>query len=183
MRIDATGCSLVPGFVDAVSPTEPGPDTRDEAGDWALAHGTTTWLAAARRTGVTLLAPVEILLRTRADLSVARPEPGDRPVALTAVTRVSAGLQVASMPYALSLACLALGLSFGAALTAATLNAAWAIGRDDDRGSLEAGKRLDVVVVGGAPERLVAAGAPAVRMVIRGGRVANWVQGPGRREA
>lgn len=182
-RIDATGCSLIPGFVDGASPTDLESDVADAGGDWALAHGTTTWLAAKRRADVHLLAPIEILLRTRADLSVAQEELAHRPAALTAVTRVGSDLQVASMPYALSLACLALGLSFEAALTAATLNAAWAIDRENDRGSLEAGKRLDVVVVGGAPERLVAAGAPAVRMVIRNGSVTNWVQEPGGRRA
>jgi len=175
MRIDATGCSLVPGFVDAVPPPGPEPGAPDPAHDWALAHGTTTWQAAKRRPEASVLAPVDVLMRTCADLAAAHPAPAGTPEALTAVTPAGAGIQVASMPYALALACLGLGRSFGAALAAATLNAAWALGCDADRGSLEPGKRLDVAVVEGTPERLVAAGAPAVRMVIRGGKLVSWI--------
>jgi imidazolonepropionase-like amidohydrolase len=174
-RIDATGCSLVPGFVDASPPPAPPAGAPDPAHDWGLAHGTTTWLAVPRRSDARVLAPVDVLLRTGADLAAAAAAAGDGPVALTAVTSAGDGVQVSSMPYALALACLGLGLSFKAGLAAATLQAAWSLGCDTECGSLEAGKRLDVAIVEGAPERLVAAGAPAVRMVIRGGKLVNWV--------
>ena len=51
-----------------------------------------------------------------------------------------------SMPLAMSLACLGLKLSPAEALTAATINAAHAIGMGHEIGSLEPGKRADLVV-------------------------------------
>ena len=52
-----------------------------------------------------------------------------------------------SMPAILALATLAMGLTVEEALTAATLNAAAAIGRSAETGSLEVGKRADIVVL------------------------------------
>jgi imidazolonepropionase len=51
------------------------------------------------------------------------------------------------MPAILALATLAMGLTVEEALNAATLNAAAAIGRADELGSLEPGKRADLVVL------------------------------------
>lgn len=51
-----------------------------------------------------------------------------------------------SMPMILTLACLQLGMSPAEAIVAATRNAAHAVGRGDDRGSLEVGKRADFVI-------------------------------------
>ncbi|MBC7449130.1 MAG: imidazolonepropionase [Hymenobacteraceae bacterium] len=48
---------------------------------------------------------------------------------------------------ALSVACLKMGLRPLEALAAVTLNAAWAIDRQHDRGSLEPGKRADVLIL------------------------------------
>ena len=53
---------------------------------------------------------------------------------------------VQSMPEVLSWGALRYGLSAGEALTAATLNAACSLGRGDDRGSIEPGKRADLLV-------------------------------------
>ncbi|HSL18727.1 MAG TPA: imidazolonepropionase [Methylomirabilota bacterium] len=52
-----------------------------------------------------------------------------------------------SMPAILALATLAMGLTVEEAVTAATLNAAAALGRADELGSLEEGKRADLVVL------------------------------------
>ncbi len=52
-----------------------------------------------------------------------------------------------SMPMILALACLGMGMDVAEAVTAATLNAAAAIGRADELGSLEVGKRADIIVL------------------------------------
>jgi imidazolonepropionase len=77
-----------------------------------------------------------------------------------------------SMPFAMAVACFAMGLSLEEALTAATLNAAYSIGIDADAGSLETGKRADFVVLGSARLLdLVRVGIPAVSTVVKDGRV------------
>jgi imidazolonepropionase len=76
-----------------------------------------------------------------------------------------------SMPFVVSLACFAMGMTLEEALVAATLNAAFAIGRDADVGSLEPGKLMDAVVVDGDPVDLIRVGAPAIATVIKRGRV------------
>ena len=53
---------------------------------------------------------------------------------------------VASMPFAMSLACLQMGLLPAEALTAATVNAAWSLGLGAEVGSLEPGKQADFLV-------------------------------------
>ena len=52
----------------------------------------------------------------------------------------------ASLPLAMTVACIELGLSPDEALTAVTINAAWAIGLEEEVGSLESGKSADLVV-------------------------------------
>jgi imidazolonepropionase len=51
-----------------------------------------------------------------------------------------------SMPMILSLACTQLRMTPAEAITAATINAAYALERDDRLGSLEAGKQADLAV-------------------------------------
>jgi imidazolonepropionase len=78
-----------------------------------------------------------------------------------------------SMPAILALACLEMGLSIEEALTAATLNAAAALGRADNIGSLEEGKRGDLVVLN-APtyhHLVYHYGVNQVRHVVKDGRV------------
>jgi imidazolonepropionase len=61
-------------------------------------------------------------------------------------------------------------------LIAATLNAAWSINRAGDSGSLEPGKLMDAVIINGAITEIVRVGAPAIRMVIKRGKVVSWAQ-------
>ncbi len=75
------------------------------------------------------------------------------------------------MPFVMSLACFAMGMSFEEALTAATLNGACALDRQDRVGSLEAGRQMDAVLVDGPAVNLLRAGASPVRAVFKRGQV------------
>jgi imidazolonepropionase len=73
----------------------------------------------------------------------------------------------------LELACLTLSLSIDEAITAGTLNAAYALGRADESGSIEVGKRADLVIHA-VPNRyhlVYRFGVRRVRTVIAAGRV------------
>jgi imidazolonepropionase len=79
-----------------------------------------------------------------------------------------------SMGTVLEHACLSLRLSVDEALAAATLNAAAALGRAGETGSIEVGKRADLVVHG-VPNRhhlVYRFGVPRIRTVVANGRVA-----------
>ena len=78
-----------------------------------------------------------------------------------------------SMPTILALACLGMGMGVAEAITAATLNAAAAIGRAHELGSIEVGKRADIVILN-APtyhHLVYHYGINPVRHVIKGGRI------------
>jgi imidazolonepropionase len=75
-----------------------------------------------------------------------------------------------SMPFAMTLACFAMGLTFEEALAAATINGAWALDRAGEVGSLEPGKLADVVFVRGETINLIRVGAPSVAAVMKRGR-------------
>ena len=62
------------------------------------------------------------------------------PVALATDVNPGGGFSP-SMPFAMTLACFAMSLTFEEALAAATINAAWSIDRADRVGSLEPGSR------------------------------------------
>jgi imidazolonepropionase len=75
-----------------------------------------------------------------------------------------------SLPFAMAIGCFSMGLALEEALTAVTLNAAASLDLARDRGSLEEGKRADVVLL--RTSRLLdllRVGAPAVRTVIKDG--------------
>ena len=79
-----------------------------------------------------------------------------------------------SMPAILALATLGMGMTVEEAITACTLNAAAAIGRAGELGSIEPGKRADLVVLREPTHFHVVYhyGVNPVRHVVKGGRVA-----------
>lgn len=97
------------------------------------------------------------------------------PVALATDVNPGGGFSP-SMPFAMTLGCFAMGLTLEEALVASTLNAAYALDRHGEVGSLEPGKRMDAVVVDGDLVDLVRVGASTVRQVIVRGQVA-WIRG------
>jgi imidazolonepropionase len=92
------------------------------------------------------------------------------PVALGTDVNPGAGLSP-SMPFAMALSCFAMDMTLEEALIAATLNAAWSIDRAHSVGSLETGKMMDAVIVRGDIVELLRVGAPAIRMVVKRGRI------------
>jgi imidazolonepropionase len=78
-----------------------------------------------------------------------------------------------SMQMVIALACRYLGLTQAQSLAAATINAAYAIGRGDDVGSLEAGKQADILILDAADYRQLGYrfGTNLVQTVIKRGRV------------
>jgi imidazolonepropionase len=77
-----------------------------------------------------------------------------------------------SLPFAMTVACFAMGLSLEEALAAATINAAFSVGLEREVGSIENGKRADLVLLR-SPRLLdlLRVGVPAVRAVVAGGRL------------
>jgi imidazolonepropionase len=92
------------------------------------------------------------------------------PVALATDINPGGGFSP-SMPFVITLACFAMGMTLEEALVGATLNAAYAIGRDADVGSLEQGKLMDAVIVNGEAVDLIRVGGPAIEAVVKRGRV------------
>jgi imidazolonepropionase len=98
------------------------------------------------------------------------------PVALATDANPGGGF-TPSMPFVIALACFGMGLSLEEALVASTLNAAYALDRHDRVGSLEPGRQMDAVIVTGAATELLRVGAPAVRTVIKRGRIVHHAPG------
>jgi imidazolonepropionase len=94
------------------------------------------------------------------------------PVALATDVNPGAGFSP-SMPFAMTLACFAMGMTFEEALTAATINGAWSLDRSERVGSLEPGKQMDVVLIDGEAINLIRIGAPSIAAVIKSGRIVH----------
>ncbi|HYH93008.1 MAG TPA: amidohydrolase family protein, partial [Candidatus Saccharimonadales bacterium] len=79
----------------------------------------------------------------------------------------------ASLPLAMTFACINLGLSPDEVLAAVTINAARALGIEEETGSLEAGKAADLVIWRTPSTTQIPywPGADLVRTVIKRGRV------------
>jgi imidazolonepropionase len=79
----------------------------------------------------------------------------------------------AGLPLVMTVACLALRLTPAEALAATTINAAHALGMSDEIGSLEPGKRADLVIwaTSSATEIPLWPGARLARTVVKDGRV------------
>jgi imidazolonepropionase len=91
------------------------------------------------------------------------------PVALATDVNPGGGFST-SMPFAMTLGCFGMGLTFEEALTASTLNAAYALDRHDDIGSLESGKLMDAVLVDGPAVNLLGGNAPGLAAVFKRGQ-------------
>jgi imidazolonepropionase len=93
------------------------------------------------------------------------------PIALASDANPGGGLSP-SLPFAMALGCFGMGLALEEALTAVTLNAAFSLDLDREAGSIEPGKRADLVVLR-SPRLLdlVRVGVPAIRTVVKEGRV------------
>ena len=95
----------------------------------------------------------------------------DAGVAVALATDVNPGGGFSpSMPFAMTLACFGMGLTFEEALVAATVNAAYAVDRADTVGSLEPGKLMDAVLVDGDAIDLIRIGARSIAGVIKRGQ-------------
>ena len=95
---------------------------------------------------------------------------GGVPVALATDVNPGGGFSP-SMPFAMTLACFGMGLTFEEALAAATINGAYSLDRHGRVGSLEPGKLMDAVLVRGDAIDLIRVGAPSIAAVIKRGRV------------
>jgi len=78
-----------------------------------------------------------------------------------------------SMPFAMTLSCFAMGMTFEEALVAATINGAWSLDCANSVGSLEAGKQMDAVLIDGNAINLIRIGAPSIVAVIKSGRIVH----------
>jgi imidazolonepropionase len=95
-------------------------------------------------------------------------------VAVALATDVNPGAGYSpSMPFAMTLACFGMNLTFEEALVGATLNAACSLDRQARIGSLEPGKQMDAVVVRGEAVNLIRVGAETIRAVVKRGRVVS----------
>jgi imidazolonepropionase len=92
------------------------------------------------------------------------------PVALATDVNPGGGFSP-SMPFAMTLACFGMNLTFEEALIAATVNAAFSVDKADSVGSLEAGKLMDAVLVDGDAIDLIRVGAPSIAGVIKRGKM------------
>ncbi len=92
------------------------------------------------------------------------------PVALATDVNPGGGFSP-SMPFAMTLGCFAMGLTFEESLVAATINGAHSVDRAGIVGSLEPGKLMDAVVIDGDAIDLIRVGVPSIVMVIKDGRI------------
>jgi imidazolonepropionase len=90
------------------------------------------------------------------------------PVALATDVNPGGGFSP-SMPFAMTLACFGMGLTFEEALAAATINGAVSLDRQDRVGSLEPGKQFDAVLIDGPAIGLLRVNAPPIRAVFNRG--------------
>ncbi len=94
------------------------------------------------------------------------------PVALATDVNPGGGFSP-SMPFAMALACFGMNLTFEEALVGATLNAAASLERDDEIGSLEAGKLADAVIVRGDATELLRINSSPITAVIKRGSLVS----------
>ena len=94
------------------------------------------------------------------------------PVAIATDVNPGGGLSP-GMPFAMSLACFAMDMTFEEALVAATINAAWSLDRSENTGSLEGDKLADAVIVDGDAINLLRVGAGTIAAVVKRGEIVS----------
>jgi imidazolonepropionase len=131
----------------------------------------TTALAAAGTIAV-MLPTVPLYVMARRQAPAARLQAAGVPLALASDFNPGTS-PVESMGVVVALACLLMRMSPEAALVAATRNAAWAAGRGDRVGSLEAGKQADLQVyaIGEPAELPYRFGQLAPSVVVKKGHI------------
>jgi imidazolonepropionase len=92
------------------------------------------------------------------------------PVALATDVNPGGGFSP-SMPFAMTLACFGMNMTFEESLVAATINGAWSLDRAHTVGSLEPGKRADAVLVRGDAIDLIRVGAQSIVGVMKRGSI------------
>src|SRR5262249_41021132 len=94
------------------------------------------------------------------------------PVALATDVNPGGGFSP-SLPFAMTLGCFAMGLTFEEALTAATINAAYGLDRHERIGSLEPGKQRDAPLTHGPAINLLRINASPIRAVFKRGKLVS----------
>jgi len=94
------------------------------------------------------------------------------PVALATDVNPGGGFSP-SMPFAMTLACFSMGMTFEEALVAATINGAASLDRERRVGSLEPGKQFDAVLIHGPAINLLRINAAPIAAVFKRGRVVS----------
>ncbi len=113
----------------------------DDVPELGTAECAAVLLPVAEFLGAERRAPARALLEAGAILALATDaNPGTAPVV--------------SLPIVIALAVRLYGLNTREALAAVTLNAAWTLGLEADRGSIEIGKRADLVLLDGPAEHV-----------------------------
>ena len=92
------------------------------------------------------------------------------PVALATDVNPGGGFSP-SMPFAMTLGCFAMGLTFEETLSAATINGAYSLDRDASIGSLEPGKIMDAVLIAGDAIDLIRVGTASIAGVVKRGNL------------
>jgi len=101
----------------------------------------------------------------------------DAGVAVALATDVNPGGGFSpSMPFAMTLACFSMGMTFEEALAGATINAAHSLDRAASVGSLEPGKLMDAVLVAGDAIDLIRVGAGSIAGVIKRGKIVSGIE-------
>ena len=137
-----------------------------------LVHVPDEGMAAMAEAGVvaTLLPAAAFFLKLGRFAPARRLIEAGVPIALATDVNPGGGLSP-SMPFVIALACFGMSMTLEEAVIAATVNAAYAIDRHLEVGSLEPGKLMDAVVIDGQLTDLLRVNVPVVRAVIKRGEV------------
>ena len=160
-ELAASGGSEVAAHVGAVSADH-------------LVHATTAGIEAMREAGViaTLLPCAAYFLKLGRFAPARQMIDAGVPVALATDVNPGGGFSP-SMPFAMSLACFGMNLTFEEALAGATLNAAASLDLEDEIGSLDPGKLADIVIVRGDATELIRVGTPSITAVVKRGTLVS----------